>query len=747
MRRLLLIIAASLVFVCPLLAQDSPPIPVSLLGNDGNYYGASGNEFYSYTPATQTTKILNAATNSLELCLERSDGYFLGINNPTNGSWQLVKVSFSGVITPIATFPTTLTLAPSCPAMANDGNYYGASHSGGGYSYGFLYELTAAGALNMYYNFAQQLSSLGAYMTGVQASDGNFYYYAGDELVKYSTSAGLTITSLPDYVGVLPGQYPLEGPDGNFYAMGSVDGGFDHIFQVSPTGQIKTLYVLSVPTDDEEGGQLDSLWVLKDGLAFSQYFGYLNSDENDDCYGEGNYEQMFALGTDGTLGANLVNIGVDEGNDTTDTADSDLYGYSFILGGNDTFYGVYRDAQTVDYGQPGLCYSSTNSIGPINIQTASPSPAIELSLNKTHVLPGGSATLTWNVQNAFSDTMQQCYGYGGLSGKLPLSGSLTGNAPAASGAYTSAIICGGTETATATLNVGNATLSLASGATVVAVGQSVTLSATVTNAATPAPTGTVQFFYGSQVIGSAALSSGVAKFTASTTGVPAGTYSITAHYLGDANYGPANSSAVSIQLVARYPSTTSVSPTSQTVLAGAHVTLTGIVTGTDNAEPPTGTVTFMTGSSVLATRTLSVQSGTTAQASFTASTAGIATGTYPVTARYNGDAYNLASTSANASATIAATVAQVSASPNPVPSGSSFTLTATVQGKVTPTGTVIFYDGSSQLASTSLNSSGIGTVTLPSGTLPSGSYSITVYYAGDPNNGAVTSPAISLTVD
>jgi hypothetical protein len=45
-----------------------------------------------------------------------------------------------------------------------------------------------------------------------------------------------------------------------------------------------------------------------------------------------------------------------------------------------------------------------------------------------------------------------------------------------------------------------------------------------------------------------------------------------------------------------------------------------------------------------------------------------------------------------------------------------------------------------------LNGSGVATVTIPAGTLAAGSYQITADYAGDSNNPATNSPAITLTV-
>jgi hypothetical protein len=76
------------------------------------------------------------------------------------------------------------------------------------------------------------------------------------------------------------------------------------------------------------------------------------------------------------------------------------------------------------------------------------------------------------------------------------------------------------------------------------------LTATVkrsTSGATGTPTGTVTFYAGTTVIGTSSLnSSGVAAFTASTKGIGAGTYSVTAKYSGDANDTTSTSPSVSV---------------------------------------------------------------------------------------------------------------------------------------------------------------------------------------------------------
>jgi hypothetical protein len=124
---------------------------------------------------------------------------------------------------------------------------------------------------------------------------------------------------------------------------------------------------------------------------------------------------------------------------------------------------------------------------------------------------------------------------------------------------------------------------------------------------------------------------------------------------------------------------------------------------------------------------------------------GIPAGTYPIYGKYSGNGYDGPATSNTLDVQVVSDMVTVTASPTTVPANTSFSLAATVNGE-SPTGTVIFYAGSTAIGTGSL-SSGTVTDTFTPGTLAAGTYSITAKYEGDSKNPATTSPAISLTVD
>ena len=271
-------------------------------------------------------------------------------------------------------------------------------------------------------------------------------------------------------------------------------------------------------------------------------------------------------------------------------------------------------------------------------------------------------------------------------------------------------------------------------------GATLHLTANVTLAigATPdgVPTGNVTFKDGSTVLGTVAINvSGQAVLAYSTLSV--GSHSLAAVYAGNTNYAASNSPVVT-QTVQQTGTQTSLSSASSS-LAGKPATFTALVTSTTGI--PAGTVTFLDGSNVLGTVTLSG----TGSAVFSTTTLGL--GTHSITASYPGS--NNYSESISAADQYVVQLAQPTltlrgpSSPIDADNPASFSAVLASPG-VAPTGTLLLLDGGAPIATVAV--SGVGSFPLSISTLSIGTHTLTASYSGDENNGSVLSASITVVV-
>ena len=276
-------------------------------------------------------------------------------------------------------------------------------------------------------------------------------------------------------------------------------------------------------------------------------------------------------------------------------------------------------------------------------------------------------------------------------------------------------------------------------------GQSVTFTATVAavGPGSGTPKGRVTFYDGTNTLGTITLSGGKASLT--TSQLSAGSHSITVVYGGDSNFTTSTSPMI-IQSVQQSATTTSLTSSDTTAVSGQSVTFTAVVKAvTPGKGTPTGKVAFLDGSTLLDYGMLD----NTGRAKFT--TSNLPVGAYTIAAVYFEDNNFTTSTSAGVNQTVdqASTAIGVVSSANPSASGQSVTLTATVSvkapGSGTPTGSVIFYDGTTVLGTVPVSASD-GSASLPNVTLAVGTHSIKVVYGGDTNFKTSTSAILKQVV-
>jgi hypothetical protein len=258
--------------------------------------------------------------------------------------------------------------------------------------------------------------------------------------------------------------------------------------------------------------------------------------------------------------------------------------------------------------------------------TALTSPAISQVVNKT-----GTSTALAAIPNpgiaglpvALTATVKMTPGTGTITGTVTFTDGLTNlgsvGLTAAGTATINPILTPGTHTIVATYSGDANDNASASSPLVVTVVQATTATA-VTSAPNPSivlypviftakvtgngatPTGTVTFFSDGVSMGSSTLgAAGTATFTYSA--LTAGTHAITAVYAGDANDAGSTSPAIS-QVVGTIPTITglgvsAITGTNPTTILVATVLNNAPSQGSTPLPTPTGTVTFMIGTTVV----------------------------------------------------------------------------------------------------------------------------------------------------
>jgi hypothetical protein len=177
-----------------------------------------------------------------------------------------------------------------------------------------------------------------------------------------------------------------------------------------------------------------------------------------------------------------------------------------------------------------------------------------------------------------------------------------------------------------TVDPNAAVVALTASPSVAALGADVTFTAAVSASGTVGPTGTVTFTDGTTTLGTTTLASGTATF--STMSLSGGSHTITATYNGDGTYKGGSYGTV-VESITPASSSTSLTATPNPASFGSSVTFQAAVTSSATGTP-SGSITFLDGTSTLGTVALSAGGASYA-------TSGLAVGTHIVVAHYAGD--------------------------------------------------------------------------------------------------------------
>jgi uncharacterized repeat protein (TIGR03803 family) len=204
------------------------PYSTFVQGNDGSFYGTSdnggaGNSYGSIFKVTMDGLITNiflfAYTNGANpkggLCIGK-DGAFYGTTHSGNAEGTVFRISTNGVLTTLKTFPATASGDGALPCaglcLANDGNLYGTTSSGGGIT-------------------------------------NSIFTFGCGQAFKIATNGVVSaVASFGGSNGIQPQAELVAGSDGNLYGTtmfggtgGSSSAGMGTIFRLKPKGGISAL--------------------------------------------------------------------------------------------------------------------------------------------------------------------------------------------------------------------------------------------------------------------------------------------------------------------------------------------------------------------------------------------------------------------------------------------------------------------------------------------------------------------------
>jgi Bacterial Ig-like domain (group 3) len=389
----------------------------------------------------------------------------------------------------------------------------------------------------------------------------------------------------------------------------------------------------------------------------------------------------------------------------------------------------------------------TETVAPITVTSTT------LIVSPNPVVAGQPATFTATVSPAptgstpgmvsfFSgSTLLGTVTLNSAGGATLITGSLAAGADVVTAVYSGNAGFAGSTSAAASISVGKVITSavLTASPAGIALGQSITLTVTVSPAPAGSPLGSVSFYSGATLLGTAVVSSsGIAILT--TSGLPAGTDAVTGVYSGNPSFAASTSETANVTVIASQTAAVTVAFNPASPVYGQATTIT--VTETAGGLAVAGAT---------ATVAISAQLYTCATNS-----SGQCVVTVPGGVLGGGSDSVRVATSATPSAAaglftfavtvgLAPTTLALSSSSTEISAGNPVTLTGTVVSALpgTPTGMVTFYSNGASIGTGILAG---GVASLPLSTLATGADSISATYAGDANFLGSTATGFTQTV-
>lgn len=295
------------------------PMTAPILGTDGNLYGVTsaggnapggGGVFYKLTVQGQFTVLHSFGQTPTDGTWPQgitlgSDGNFYGATvyggNRSEQPGVIFKLTPTGEYTELYSLCSRATCADgekpfSPPIEGNDGNFYGATTTGGTNGGGVIYKITSSGHYSVIYNFCNPDDS---HCTGgslpyaiTKDADGNFVgttYSGAFKITPSGQFSVLNTLSSAQHFGS-PYSQLILGSDGALYGM--MDGGGSGswvgrvrgaIYRVTTTGDASTLYAFCQCGGGTGFNPISGLFQGTDGNFYgTTAFGGIGPDTNED---------------------------------------------------------------------------------------------------------------------------------------------------------------------------------------------------------------------------------------------------------------------------------------------------------------------------------------------------------------------------------------------------------------------------------------------------------------------------------
>lgn len=255
-------------------AGNNGAVPIAALtqGSDGNFYGttyeggiSNAGAIFKITPAGVLTT-LHMFTNGVDggnsfgPLIQGTDGNFYGIASSgggKNGSGTVFQITPAGALTALHQFTSSGsggTYPIAGLVQGADGQFYGATQSGGTNDYGTIFKISAGGAFTSLYSFTGGSDGANPSATLTLGNDGDFYGVCDDgDLANgngtiFRITASGVLTPLYSLNGTNDGSSPeaplVLGTDGNFYGTTEFGGenGCGTVFQITTNGIFITIH-------------------------------------------------------------------------------------------------------------------------------------------------------------------------------------------------------------------------------------------------------------------------------------------------------------------------------------------------------------------------------------------------------------------------------------------------------------------------------------------------------------------------